>query len=589
MESWPQQKVEFRVSREEVAGHLRAVQAFLSEEKLDAVVINSADRFQNEYTPLEDNHRYYLSGFSGSTALLLVPREGRARLYVDGRYHLQADQEVDAGLIEVVKVQFSVSLNDALRRDLEGMKRVAWEGDRVSVSFGRRLEDWSGEGVPLHEGEIQQILGHPPLIPDKPLHFIPAGISSGGVKEKLALVFDSVKDSEATAVVFSALDDIAWLTDARGYHFPWQSSFAAVALAVRDHLYVCVESDMAASLEPRDGLSFHQTSVADLFRKEKALSALRCVQFDPDRCTQAIVNSLKAACSELETRPATSPVVALRARKSASEIEHMEACNARSARAIAKTIRWVRQRLAAGDGVNEALYYEAANGFYAEEGARDLSFHTIAAVGTNTAIIHFTSPSPDVLVDVNDLMLLDSGALYEGGYATDITRCFVAGGSLASPSARQKEIYTLCLKGHLRGMMAVFPQGTRGSFLDALVRAPLYEGGYDYAHGTGHGVGIHVHEPGVGISPAYAGVIEAGHVCSVEPGIYLEGFGGVRHENVVVFEEHPRMDGFLCSRPLNYVGYDPFLVDRSLLNEEELAFYDAYMAECDRRGTTLSD
>ena len=171
--------------------------------------------------------------------------------------------------------------------------------------------------------------------------------------------------------------------------------------------------------------------------------------------------------------------------KTPAEIAHLESCNARSARAIVNTVRWVRERFARNERVSEWDYFEAANAFYAEQGARDQSFQTIAAVGANSAVIHFNSPSADVEAKADDMMLLDSGALYEGGFATDITRTFLAGGERAAAHPEQKRLYTLVLKGLLRAMGAVVPEGTRGSYLDTLAREPIHAAGLDYAHGTG--------------------------------------------------------------------------------------------------------
>jgi Xaa-Pro aminopeptidase len=259
--------------------------------------------------------------------------------------------------------------------------------------------------------------------------------------------------------------------------------------------------------------------------------------------------------------------------------------NLRASAAIADTVRWVRGQLSEGQAVTEAAFQAVANQNYEDHGARDLSFHTISGVGANSAIIHYSGADETVFADTNDLMLLDSGGLYEGGFCTDTTRTFIAGGASATPSDEQKRIYTLVLKGVLSGMSASFPKGTRGSFLDALIRAPLYSAGLDYAHGTGHGVGIHVHEPGVGIAPQASGVIEAGMVCSIEPGYYREGWGGIRIENVVVFEEHSENEGYLCSRPLNHVGFDVHLVDETLFTPDELRAYQNYQSVCATNGT----
>ncbi|MCB9832815.1 MAG: M24 family metallopeptidase [Planctomycetes bacterium] len=588
MESWPVTGDLREIETAEVATNLESARRLMREQGADALVVTSADRYLNEYTPREDNHRFDLSGFTGSTALLLVPIAGPARLYVDGRYHLQADVEVDAALVTVVKVPFGTTITDALLDDLAGCRRPAFEGERVSEALARKLRERAPEAIQLADGLLRAALDRPIHLPRKPITPIPAGISGLDLADKLAAVFARVTEAEESILLITALDDIAWLSDLRGYHFEYQSSFAARALATASTLYLIVEPDQLVDLPAAlpTGLEVVAGGLTEALRRPE-LGDRRRLHLDPAQVTASLVAEARAARPDLLVVEGASPVVAVKARKNAAELAHMEAANDRSARAIARTVRWVRERFRNAEPVTEAAFYEAANGFYAAEGARDLSFHTIAAVGANSAVIHFSDPSDQVVAGADDLMLLDSGALYEGGYATDVTRAFIAGGALAQPSERQRKLYTTVLRGLLRGMMAVFPEGTRGAFLDALVRAPLYEQGLDYAHGTGHGVGIHVHEPGVGISPGVTAPILAGHVCSIEPGVYIEGFGGIRHENVVVFERHPDHENSLRSRPLDYVGFDVHLVDESLFDARELACYRAYMAECARRGTTL--
>jgi Xaa-Pro aminopeptidase len=184
----------------------------------------------------------------------------------------------------------------------------------------------------------------------------------------------------------------------------------------------------------------------------------------------------------------------------------------------------------------------------------------------------------------NELILLDSGGFYESGYATDCTRTILSGGI---PTTKQKEIYTLVLKGLLQVQNAVFAPGTNGACLDALARQPMLKFGYTYAHGTGHGVGVNVHEAGYSITPMSQLPMREGLIGSVEPGIYLPGIGGVRLENVVVVEKHPAHQHLLHFRPLNFVGFDHQLIDYDLLTPDEKKWLVDYEKECELRGTTI--
>ena len=585
MESWPTVGEDYAVSVDAVRRNLEGVRRVIASDDLDVLVVTSNDPFLNEYTPLPDNHRYHLSRFTGSTALMLVPRQGRARLFVDGRYHLQADLEVDAEFIRVEKVSFSGGLQATMLEQLGEFESAGFEGGRVSAGVEQEIRRRCRRAFSYDAGEIRAALGLGAVDYGKPIEAVDPSVSGRGPKRKLEEVFARVDRPDETLILLNALDDIAWLTDARGYHFPYQSSYAGFGFCTQDEVHVCVDPVTASSMpNPPEGVVYHVDSPAEVLGSAN-FDDIRVVSYDKGQVTSSFLRAVTATRSSWQTVARRNPVVATKAIKSSAEIAHFESINERSCRAVAKTIRWVRERLAAGEVVTEFDYYEAANGFYAGEGARDLSFHTIAAVAANSAVIHFSDPSPDVVAKPGDLMLLDSGGLYEGGIATDITRTFLAGGDNAHATDEQRTMYTLVLKGLLNASLAVFPEKTPGSFLDALARAPMFAHGFNYSHGTGHGVGIHVHEPGVGLSPSSSLPIEAGHVSSIEPGIYRPGFGGVRIENVVVYERHPEFEGYLRSRPLNYVSYDDHLVDGAMLATEERDAYEAYQAECSRRGT----
>lgn len=590
MESWPVVEEEFSLSHADVRKNIAAVQALLARRSLDALVVTSSDSYLNEYTPLSDNQRYFLSCFNGSTALLLLPRTGRARLFVDGRYHLQADLQVDAADVEVVKVAYSTFISGALVDAVKGMGRVGYDPERLSKGLEESLAKQVKEFVPLELGELSAVLEQKPYRPTKPLSFIDPEISGRKIEQKLEAVFQSVPNADETAILVGALDDIAWLTDGRGYHFNYQSSFAARAVCLRSKVFVSVDPKVLekSARGATEAVSWHAEPLKTIL-KSAEFDRVTTVLYDSGSTTAFAVQEVKAARPQWKLVAQSSPIVATKAVKTAAEIRYLEEINKRSARAIASTIRWVRRELAAGKEVSEASFYEAANGYYAAEGARDLSFHTIAAIGKDTAIIHFSEPKADVFASPDDMMLLDSGGLYDGGIATDITRTFLAGGRRGRPSRKAVEIYTLVAKGLLNAMTAIFPEGTRGSFLDALARQPIFAGGYDYGHGTGHGVGIHVHEPGVSLGPTSTLPIKANHVSSIEPGIYIPDFGGVRIENVVVYEPHPSIQGFLCARSLNFVALDPYLIDRDMMTPTELEALDQYQAECRRRGTDPSD
>ena len=277
-------------------------------------------------------------------------------------------------------------------------------------------------------------------------------------------------------------------------------------------------------------------------------------------------------------------LIPFHANKNATELKSMESSFNRGDQAIFETISWVKDQVKSGAHLTELDFFNKTNEFYKKNGALEQSFKTISAVGANSSIIHFSSPSADVVFKNDELVLLDSGGYFESGYATDTTRAFLSGGVA---SRRQKEVYTVVLKSILNTQNAIFPEGSWGSLIDGLARQPVFKYGLNYNHGTGHGVGINVHEGGYRLSTTSAVPLKENTVGSIEPGIYIPGFGGVRLENVAVIEKDPSINGMLHFRSLVFIGYDHDLIDESLLTSEEQKWLETYERECQARGRSF--
>ncbi len=278
-------------------------------------------------------------------------------------------------------------------------------------------------------------------------------------------------------------------------------------------------------------------------------------------------------------------LVEFQAIKDEEEIAIMTRNFTKSDKAIYKTIKWTKDAVASKKKISERDVYDQTSLEYKKQGSVTQSFNTISGVGPNGSIMHYGNPKSDLFIKENDMILLDSGGYFAGGFATDTTRTFMA--SSAQPDPEYKRIFTLVLKGVLQCQNAIFPEGVTGATVDAFARKPLFDAGFNFAHGTGHGVGINVHEGGARISPVTDIEMKAGQVVSIEPGIYIPGFGGVRIENIAVVEKHQDIEGFLRFRSLVYIGYEPTLIDESLLTEQEKKWLDDYENECSKRATSF--
>jgi Xaa-Pro aminopeptidase len=582
-------KKSFDLSNQTIKSNIQKLKKVMAEKGLDAMYISSFDPFLNEYVPLQDNHRYYITGFTGSMAEVLVPLNGRVKLYVDGRYHEQADLEVDAAEIEVMKIGANSSTTEELVQDVKklAVKKLGYEADRTALGYLKRLANSANDTVAFESGELSQHISFETLPALKEIQLVPREWRGRDTLEKTRAIFSNEKQ----AMFLTALDSIAWITNCRGYHLPFLSSFYAKALVTKEKVFVFIAPGTPVSdkAKKESGLEFivlpFATLQKELDRLQNTLH-LNEIWFDAGMLNAQDFGMLVKVFGTDRLKEKVNGLYEYQSIKEPVEIQQVEASFKKSDKAIFNTIKWAKDSIKAGKKITELDLYHETSKKYQEQGAHDQSFNTIAGVGPNGSIVHYGSPSDEVVIKDTDMILLDSGGYFDGGWATDTTRTFFADAS-KKPDPKMIEMYTLTLKGTLAVQSAIFPEGTKGMVLDGLARNAMWKKGHNYSHGTGHGVGIHVHEPGVRISSISTVPMKAGQVVSIEPGIYIPGFGGVRLENIAYVVKHPKHSGMLHFVPLVYIGFEPALIDMNLLNSDEKAILEEYEAECSRRGTSF--
>jgi Xaa-Pro aminopeptidase len=562
---------------------------FMKSNRLDSFAISSNDIFLNEYAPLEECHRYYVTHFTGSTAEVIVPLNGRVILFVDGRYYEQADLEVDPGLVEVYKCSFDMSLQSAMKKVIQerGFKHLGIEGDRIDLSLSSDFSQLINVKL-FNNAELAKVIDFRPVTFDKMIREIGLDLVGESTLSKCQRL---LKPGEAFFI--TALDSIAWITNLRRFEIPYQSTFRAKALATNEKVYLLMEhlegevksSDVEIFLGEFSKLEDFLEVVSDYESHWKNFlleseNKIHTVYYSNRSLNAADFQKLKTHFGEEKLVNKSEGLIPFHALKNPSELKSMEQSFDKADQAIFKTISWVKELVKKGIHFTELDFYNKTNEFYQEFGALAQSFKTISAVGSNSSIIHFSNPSSDVVFKENELVLLDSGGYFESGYATDTTRSFLSGGVA---SHRQKEIYTLVLKSILHAQNALFPVGTWGSLIDGITRQPMFKKGLNFNHSTGHGVGINVHEGGFRLSATSSMPLLENTVGSIEPGIYIPGFGGVRLENIAVVEKHPAINGMLTFRPLVYIGFDHDLIEENLLTEEEKVWLENYERECQKR------
>lgn len=566
-------KIEIEAS--EVVQNLKTVKEVISKNGLDAFYVSSFDPYLNEYVPLLNCHRFYVTGFTGSVAEVLVLKEGKARLYVDGRYYEQADLEVNANEVDVIKVPGNLSLSQALLNDVEllKLKKVGVEGERTSLSFYKALS------LKAEVKTFGDVLGKEFNNTYHPIYKEDLKFVGRSVEEKIKEV---VKNTTEGYFV-TALDSLSWMTNLRGYHLPNASAFVGRGLVTNTGVHVFIEPSITVeeSAKKSPFLFFHKTTESNFKDLLKEIS-LSKVYYDSSSINVSNFEALKEVFGEKALSDQPGLLISYHSIKTNEELNTIRASFNKGDTAIYNTIKWAKDKVK----FSELELYNKTNESYEKEGSREQSFNTISGIGANGSIIHYGDPKDNVYADKDSMVLLDSGGYFYGGFATDTTRTFLASHD-GKASDMHKKVYTLVLKALLGLQNAIFPEGTKGIELDAITRRPIWQEGFNYNHGTGHGVGINVHEGGVRISPLSNLPMKENQVVSLEPGIYIPRFGGVRLENIAIVKKHPKYEGMLHFENLVYIGFDPLLINFDMLTFEEKTWLDEYEKECKNRGRSF--
>jgi Xaa-Pro aminopeptidase len=585
--------------------------ALLDAWQLDAFVVTAQDEYLSEYLPRQNNPRYALSAFDGSAGNGIFLSEGAAArlgmtqrfvLFVDGRYHLQADAQCDPARVQVEKLSLGLGIWEAMVDWLVtragSLRAIGYDALRVSVADRARLvEGTAAAGFTWRASvarDVDRAIGLPGWRIDRPIFSVPATVTGQRVADHLAALDARLRahlgrDDAATCFLTCASDDLSYLLNSRGYHIPQASSHLGYLFVLREAVVLFLPEGCDAcpvDLEVGPALQVVRADLDALARVLRGFSVdTLCYDTSAVNCAVPdFVTGIWPAARHVNF----SPVEALRASKTPEALDQFRDAFARSSAAIAETLRWAKRGVA-GETPSEVDLARRINDAYGARGAVGLSFTTIAANGPHSAITHYTAADPDTPLTEGDLVLMDSGAYYDSGFATDCTRVVLrsaTSGTHAQPW--QKRIYTIALKAAIKGLVTRFPAETTGGEVDELVRGICRAHDYDYAHGTGHGVGIHVHEGGVRFSPGSTYGLVPGAVISVEPGIYLAGRGGVRIENVVIIHPSAREPGKVEFENIVWVGYDWDLIDLDLLDDGERAYLREYEQACVERGTSVT-
>ncbi|MFM8901632.1 MAG: aminopeptidase P family protein [Burkholderiales bacterium] len=572
---------------------IHAVQERLCDLGLHALIVPSSDPHLSEYLPAYWQGRAWLSGFTGSMGTLVVTRT-QAALFADSRYWVQAEAQLVGSGIRLEKINSGSSTQhvDWLASQVQPGHAVAVDGRALSVAAFDHLH-----AALRHQGAALRtdldVLGE--VWPDRPAlpraavfeHLPPHADASRA--DKLLAVRQAMANMQASHHLISTLDDVAWLLNLRGADVPYNPVFLAHLLLTPVDATLFVDSQKI-STELQNHLLMNGVRTAPY---DEVTSALAClpdsatVLLDPHRCTIAFKERLPQTVTVIY---ADNPSTLLKSRKSTTALQHWRQTMELDGAAMCEFYAAFEALLADHNRTEpltelsvDTMLHEARS---RQPGYVGPSFATIAGFNANGAMPHYrATPQSHAVIEGQGLLLIDSGGQYLGG-TTDITRVWPIG----EVSEQQQRDYTLVLKGLIALSRCRFPVGTPSPMLDSIARAPLWEHGLDYGHGTGHGVGyfLNVHEGPQSISrnPITPNMgMQAGMVTSIEPGVYRPGLWGIRLENLVaaVPAVNTGFGEFLAFETLSLCPIDTRCLWLSALRDDERLWLNDYHQEVRER------
>ena len=562
----------------ERVGRLRT---WMKENGFTAFVFPSSDPHNSEYVADHWKSREWISGFSGSAGTAVVTLE-HAALWTDSRYFIAAEKELNGTGFQLMKlrVEGTPSVSEWLASELSTYEKavVGLDGNVNSFAEVAAMEqELATKGnitVRTDADPMAELWTDRPVIPDNEIQLHPLEYSGESTSSKISRVRKYLSECGADGLLVTALDEIAWVLNLRGSDVHCNPVFVSYLLISPEKVTLYI-NNVKLSAEVNAYLASEKI---DVEAYEAVVEGLRSYMGKSLLVDMSSTNySLATAVPFEKVCSGVSPIVSMKAVKNKVEQDGFRAAMLRDGVAVVKFLAWLKSAVEAG-GQTEISLDERLTALRAEQPKfKGISFDTIVGYEAHGAIVHYeATPETDIPVEPHGLVLIDSGAQYLDG-TTDITRTI----ALGELTEEQRRVYTLVLKGHIQLDMCRFPAGACGSQIDALARAPMWREGYNYMHGTGHGVGsyLNVHEGPHQIRMEWRPApLQAGMTVTNEPGIYLEGKFGVRIENtlLIVPAESTAFGDFLKFETLTLAPIDTAPIVLEMLSIEEREWLNNY-------------
>lgn len=563
---------------------LVALRAEMSKEKIDFYIIPTSDFHKSEYVGEYFRAREFMSGFTGSAGTLVVSAE-EAGLFTDGRYFLQAEEQLAGSTIELFRMgeENVPTIEEYLKKNMPEGGVLGFDGRVIDTRFGCRLKEiLSEKGITINfkNDLVDRIWQNRPAISTENIFIHDIKYSGCDASEKLTVLREKMSEKNADCHILTSLDDIAWLFNLRGSDVPCNPVFLSYAAITQDEALLFV-NDKAVTDTLRAYLSKIGVTLKaynDIYNYAAALRDCT-VLIDPDRLNYSLLLLLEENVKLVKEQ---NPTTFLKSIKNETEIKNLKETNIKDGVAVTKFLYYLDKNIGKTP-MTELTVVDLLRRFREEqEGFSDISFDTIAGYGAHGAIIHYEpTEESDIALEPHGFLLIDSGAQFPGG-TTDITRTI----ALGPVTDEMKKHYTAVLRANLNLSSARFLEGCTGANLDILARQPFWDNALDYNHGTGHGLGffLNVHEGPqgfhwrVGNGRNSMTVLKEGMVITDEPGIYIAGSHGIRLENDILCKKDIKNEygQFMCFEVLTLAPFDLKAVNFDEMSEKEIAALNSY-------------
>ncbi len=560
---------------------LKTVREFMQKEEISALIVPTGDPHASEYPCPHWELRKALCPFTGSAGTLVITTK-EALLWTDSRYWEQATRELARSEFTLMRAgEKEVPTPETwIAKQFTGSTRIGIDAATTTLFRFEQIEKTlRAKEITLADVSLAlyTLWGDRPPMPEVPV--LPFTLSQDSRVKKLSSLRDALKKAGADAMLVTALDDVAWITNLRGGDVPFTPVFLGALLVEENSATLFIDPKKVGSAT-RASLKVDGIECRPYVQLQEALQGLPSNLRLLIDAKQMNAHLYAQSLSQVKAVRAVSPISTLKTRKTLEEIQSIRETMEKEGVALAKLFFWVEESLKAGKTITEFDVAEKHLALRKEaENFVELSFETIAATGANAALPHYAPRAlKSSMLQTGSLLLLDCGGQYLGA-TTDITRTV----ALGRVSEEIKRDYTAVLRAHIALLMARFPAGLPAFYLDSVARGPLWEEGIDFGHSTGHGVGFFlcVHEAPLSISPRAnfeeAARLQPGVVVSDEPGVYRTGKWGIRIENLITPIPSEKA-GFLEFEPLSLFPYDRSLIDLSMLSPKERAWIDGYHA-----------